>query len=104
MATTIKELMKEFEEADKAYAGLQELREELKKTEELINALCDVNMDYLERIKEVCDRYGGDFETAVFASISALTEVLNTFGAEETLSSFRLLRKMRERKEDKVDK
>ena len=104
MATTIKELMKEFEELDKAYAELQGVRGELKRTDELIDALGDVTMDYLERIKEVSDRYGGDFAIAVFAGIAALAETLGTFGVEETLSSFRLIRKMRERKEDEVDK
>lgn len=104
MATTIKELIKEFEELGKAYAELQGVRGELKRTDELINALCDVNMDYFERIKEVSDRYGGDFAIAVFASISALAETVTTFGAEETLRSFKLIRKMRKYKEDKVDK
>lgn len=106
MVTTIKELMKEFEELDKAYAELQRVRWELKRTDEFIDALGDVNMDYLERIKEVSDRYGGggDFAIAVFAGMAALAETLSAFGVEETLSSFRLIRKMRERKEDKVDK
>lgn len=104
MATTIKELMKEFEELDKAYAELQGVRGVLKRTDELIDALGDVNMDYLERIKEVSDRYGGDFAIAVFAGIAALAKTLSIFGVEETLSSFRLIRKMRGRKEDEVDK
>lgn len=104
MATTIKELMKEFEELDKAYAELQGVRGELKRTDELINALCDVNMDYLERIEEVSDRYGGCFAVAVLAGISSLADTVATFGADETLRSFRLLRKTRKYKEDKVDK
>lgn len=101
MATTIKELMTEL---DEAWGEVQELKEELKRTDELINALCDVNIDYLERIKEVSDRYGADFAIAVFACISSLIETVSAFGAEETLRSLRLARKMRERKEDKVDK
>lgn len=104
MATTIKELMNEFEELDKAYAELQGVRRELKRTGELINALCDVNIDYLDRIKEVSDRYGGCFAIAVLASISSLAETVTTFGADETLRSFRLIREMRGRKEDEVDK
>lgn len=101
MATTIKELMTELNEA---WDELQELREELKRKDELINALCYVNIDYLERIKEVSDRYGADFAIAVFACISSLTETVSTFGAEEALHSLRLVRKTRERKEGKVDK
>ena len=104
MLTTIKELMKEFEELDKAYAELQGGIGELKRTDELINALCDVNMDYLERIKEVSDRYGGGFAIAVVAGILGLAETVATFGADETLRSLRFARKMREYKEDKVDK
>ena len=104
MTTTIKELIKELEELGKAYAELQGVRGELKRTDEVIDALCDVNMDYLERIKEVSDRYGGDFAIDVFAGIAALAETLGTFGVEETLRSFRFIRKIRGRKEDEVDK
>ena len=88
MATNVKELMKEFEELDEAYAELQGVRGELKRMGELIDALADVNMDYLERIKEVSDRYGGDFAIAVVASISALAETVSTFESEEILRSF----------------
>ena len=103
MSTTIKELMNEFEELDKAYAELQRVRGELKWRDELIDALCDVNMDYLGRIKEVSDRYGGGFAIAVVAGIVGLAETVATFGADETLRSLRFARKMREYKEDKVD-
>ena len=104
MATTIKEHMEEFEELDKAYAELQGVRGELKRTDELINALCDVNTDYLERIKEVSDGYGGCFAIAVLADILALAGTVTMLGADETLRSLRFARKMREHKEDKVDK
>lgn len=104
MSTTIKEFMKEFEELDKAYAELQVVRGELKRTDELVDALCDVNIDYLERIKEVSDRYGGDFAIGVVSGILWLAETVAAFGADETLRSLRFARKMREYKEDKVDK
>ena len=107
MATNVKELMKEFEELDKAYAELQGFRRELKRMDELIKDLGDVNTDYLYALKAVSDKYGSDFEIAAFAAISSLAKTVSTFGAEETLRSLEFARKMRKYrkyKEDKVDK
>ena len=101
MATTIKDLMKEV---DEAWDELQELREELKKADELTDAIAEINTDYLYVLKAVSDKYGGDFETVGFTGIASLDKVVSTFGAEETLRSLKLARKMREHKEDKVDK
>ena len=100
MTTTIKDLVREV---DEAWDELQELREGLKKADEFIDALCKINTDYLYALKAVSDKYGGDFEIAAFAAISSLAETVSTFGAEETLRSLKLARKMRKYKEDKVD-
>ena len=91
MTTTIKDLMREV---DEAWDELRGLREGLKKLDEFIDALCEINTDYLYALKAVSDKYGGDFEIAAFAAISSLTKIVSTFGAEET---FRAL------KEDEVD-
>ena len=101
MTTTIKDLMREV---DEAWDELQELREGLKKADEFIDALCKINTDYLYALKAVSDKYGGDFEIAAFAATSSLAKTVSTFGAEETLRSLKFARKMRKYKEDKVDK
>ena len=104
MATNVKELMKEFEELDKAYAELQGFRRGVKRMDELIKDLGDVNTDYLYALKAVSDKYGSDFETVAFAGITSLDNTVSMFGAEETLRSLEFARKTRKYKEDKVDK
>lgn len=101
MTTTIKDLMRDV---DEAWGELQELKEELKKADTFTDAICKINADYLYALKAASDKYGGDFETDAFAGISALAKTVSTFGAEETLRSFKLARKMRKYKEDEVDK
>lgn len=101
MAATIKDLMKEV---DEAWDELQELRAELKKADEFTDAISEITVDYLEALKAASDKYGGDFETTVFAGTTSLVKTVSRFGAEETLRSFKIIRKMRKYKEDKVDK
>ena len=101
MSTTIKDLMREV---DEAWDELQGLREELKKADEFIDALCKINADYLYALKAASDKYGGDFDTVAFTGIASLDKTVSTFGAEETLHSLKFARKMRGHKEDKVDK
>lgn len=101
MGTTIKDIMKEV---DEAWGELQELREELKKADEFTDAIIKLDTEYLFALKVASDKYGGDFETAVSAGISALAKTVSMFGAEETLRSLNFGRKMKKYKEDKVDK
>ena len=101
MTTTIKDLMREV---DEAWDELHELREGLKKADEFIDAIGEINTDYLYALKAVSDKYGSDFEIAAFAAISSLAKTVSTFGAEETLRSLKLAHKMRKYKEDKVYK
>ena len=101
MTTTIKDLMMEV---DEAWDELQVLRDGLKKADEFIDALCEINTDYLYALKAVSDKYGNDFEIAAFAAISSLAKTVSTFGAEETLCSLKSVLKTRKYKEDKVDK
>ena len=101
MATIIKDLMREV---DEAWDELQVLREGLKKVDEFIDAICKIDTDYLSALKAASDKYGSDFDTVAFTGITSLAETVSMFGAEETLRSLKPARKMRKYKEDKVDK